>query len=39
MEFDDWSAERKAHYEEANRDFRFFATPQMLRTKKMVLKL
>ena len=39
MEFDDWSAERKAHYEEANRDFRFFATPQMLRTKKMVLEL
>ena len=36
MEFDDWNAERKAHYEEANRECRFFATPQMQMTRKTV---
>ena len=36
MEFDDWNAERKAHYEEANREWRFFATPQMQMTRKTV---
>ena len=29
MEFTDWAPERKAHYEDANREWRFFSTPQM----------
>jgi len=36
MEFDDWNAEHKAHYEEANRELRFFATPQLQMTRKTV---
>ena len=36
MEFDDWNAERKAHYEEENRELRFFETPQMQLTRKTV---
>jgi hypothetical protein len=36
MEFQDWSDERKAYYEEANRELRFFATPQMQMTNRLV---
>ncbi len=36
MEFQDWSAERRAHYEEANKELRFFATAQMQKTKKTI---
>jgi hypothetical protein len=36
MEFDDWNAERQAYYEEANKEWRFFSTPQMQMTKQTV---
>ena len=36
MEFDEWTTERKAHYEEANKELRFFQTPQMQITKQTV---
>ncbi len=36
MEFDNWNAEHKAYYEEANREWRFFATPQMQMTRSTV---
>lgn len=29
MEFDEWTPDKAAYYEEANRELRFFATPQM----------
>jgi hypothetical protein len=36
MEFDEWTTERMAHYEEANKELRFFETPQMQMTKQTV---
>ena len=36
MEFDEWTPERRAHYEEANKELRFFETPQMQMTKQTV---
>lgn len=36
MEFNDWTADRQAHYKEANRELRFFATPQMQLTQHTV---
>lgn len=36
MEFEDWNAERKAYYEEANKELRFFFTPQMQMTNRTV---
>lgn len=36
MEFQDWSDERKAYYEEANRELCFFDTPQMQMTNRLV---
>jgi len=36
MEFEDWSAERKAHYEEMNKKLRFFTTPQMKVTNQTI---
>ena len=36
MEFNDWNAERKAYYEDANAEFRFFHTPQMRITERTV---
>ncbi|PCD02211.1 hypothetical protein COC42_12190 [Sphingomonas spermidinifaciens] len=36
MEFDDWNAERRAYYEAANEELRFFRTPQMQATKRTI---
>lgn len=36
MEFQDWSSERQAHYEAANRELRFFQTSQMQMSKQTV---
>ena len=36
MEFSDWTPERHAHYEEANKVLRFFSTPQMQMVKHTV---
>lgn len=36
MEFSDWTAERCAHYAEANKVLRFFSTPQIQMTKQTV---
>ena len=36
MEFDDWTPERQAHYEEANAELQFFATSQMRMTKQTI---
>lgn len=36
MEFEDWTPERKAHYEAANKELRFFETPKMQMTKRTV---
>lgn len=36
MEFDEWTTEQKAHYEEANKELKFFETPQMQTTKQTV---
>jgi hypothetical protein len=36
MEFEDWTAERKGYYEEANKELRFFATPQLQMTNRVV---
>jgi uncharacterized protein YecA (UPF0149 family) len=36
MEFDEWTPERIAHYEEANKELRFFDTPQMQMTRQRV---
>jgi hypothetical protein len=36
MEFSDWTPERRAYYEEANKEWRFFSTPQMQMTKQRV---
>ena len=36
MEFDEWTPEQKAHYKEANKELRFFETPQMQLTKQTV---
>lgn len=36
MEFEDWSAERRAYYEEANKELRFFLTPQMRATSQTI---
>jgi SEC-C motif len=36
MEFSDWTPERQAHYEEANKEWRFFTTPQMQMTTQTV---
>lgn len=38
MEFNDWNAKRKAHYQEANKLFKFFATPQMQLTKETIFE-
>ena len=36
MEFEDWNAERRAYYEEANEELRFFRTPQMQASKQTI---
>ncbi len=36
MEFDEWTPEKKAYYEKANKELRFFETPQMQMTKQTV---
>lgn len=36
MEFEEWTPERKAHYEATNKELRFFETPQMRMTKQTV---
>jgi len=36
MEFEDWDDEKKAYYEEANKELRFFSTPQMQMTNRTV---
>jgi SEC-C motif len=36
MEFNEWNDERRAYYEEANKEWRFFTTPQMQITKKRI---
>ncbi|MBL0116431.1 MAG: SEC-C domain-containing protein [Sphingomonadales bacterium] len=36
MEFSDWNLERRAYYEEANKEWRFFSTPQLQMTKQTV---
>lgn len=36
MEFSDWTPERQEHYEEANKVWRFFSTPQMQMTQQTV---
>ena len=36
MEFEDWNAERRAYYEAANEELRFFRTPQMQASKKTI---
>lgn len=36
MEFDGWNAERRAYYEKANEELRFFRTPQMQVIKQTV---
>ena len=36
MEFDDWTPERQAYYKEANKECRFFSTPQMKMTRQTV---
>ena len=36
MEFDDCNAERRAYYEDANEELRFFRTPQMQATKRTI---
>ena len=36
MEFEDWNAERQAYYEEANKELRFFLTPQLRETNQVI---
>lgn len=36
MEFDDWTPERQAHYEEANKVWCFFTTPQIQMTERTI---